>query len=154
MNATRHPREEIELPSSAVCKFSNVLLVTEKFGSKLDCRNSKSARIVASWSGDDGLIDTSVPTRSGTVNLYIVQTVKINGEFHQHAFAVVWWYKTDCDLGHFGKPSHVWKLHAYEPCRPSLFMPVQSIGQKFACCSVELNGVDKLIVNPIPRSFH
>ena len=144
----------MELSSSVARKFSNVLLGTEKFGSKLDCRNLRSARIMASWSGDNGLIDTSVPTRPGIVNFYIVHTVKINGEFHQHAFAVVWWYKTDCDQGHFGKPSQVWKLHNYEPCGPSLFMPVQRIGQKFACCSLELNGVDKLIVNPIPRSFH
>ena len=58
-----YPREEIELCSSVARKFSNVLLGTEKFGSKLDCRNLRSARIMASWSGDDGLIDTSVPTR-------------------------------------------------------------------------------------------
>ena len=109
---------------------------------------------MASWSGDESFIDTSVPTRPGIVNLYIVHTVKINGEFHHHSFAVVWWYKTDSDQGHFWKPSKVWKLHNYETCRPSLFMPVQRIRQKFACRSEELNGKDKLIVNPIPRSFH
>ena len=60
---------------------------------------------MASWSGDDGLIDTSVPTRPGILNFYIVHTVKINVEFHQHAFAVVRWYKTDRDQGHFGTGS-------------------------------------------------
>ena len=58
-----YPREEIELSSSVAHKFSNVSLCTEKFGSKLDCRNLRSDRIVASWSGDDSWIDTSVPTR-------------------------------------------------------------------------------------------
>ena len=96
-------------------------------------------------------IDTSVPRRPGIVNFYIVQTVKVSGEFHQHAFAVVWWYKTDCDQGHLGKPAQILKLHDYEPCGPSLFMPVQRIVQKFACCSVEVNGVDKLMVSLIPR---
>ena len=56
---TLYPREEIELSSSVARKFSNVLLGTEKFGSKLDCRNLRSARIMASWSVDDGFIDTS-----------------------------------------------------------------------------------------------
>ena len=90
MNATRHCIPGKKLSSSVSRKFSNVLLGTEKFGSKLDCRNLRSARIMAFWSGDDNLIDTSVPTRPGIVNFYIVHTVKINGEFHQHAFAVVW----------------------------------------------------------------
>ena len=71
---------------------------------------------MASWSGDDGLIDISVPRRHGIVSVYIVHSVKGNGEFHQHALAVVWWYKTDCDQGHFAKPAQVWKRHDYEPC--------------------------------------
>ena len=70
-----YPREEIELCSSVARKFSNVLLGTEKFGSKLDCRNLRSARIMASWSGDDGLIDTSVPYK--TVALKYVYPIKI-----------------------------------------------------------------------------
>ena len=85
------PREEIELFSSVARKFSNVLFGTEKFGSKLDCRNLRSARIMASRSADDGSIDTCAPRRPGIVNFYIVHSVKVNGEFRQHAFAVVWW---------------------------------------------------------------
>ena len=34
-------------------------------------------------------IDISVPRRPGIVNFYIVHTVKISGESHQYAFAVV-----------------------------------------------------------------
>ena len=91
-------REEIELPSSVARKFSNVLLGTEKFGS--NCRNLRSARIIASWSADDGSIDTSAPRGLAIINFYSVHSVKANGEFRQHAFAAVWWYKTDCDQGH------------------------------------------------------
>ena len=100
------------------------------------------------------LLIPPAPRRPGVVNFYIVHSVKVNGEFHQHAFAVVWWYKIDCDQGHFGKPTQVWKQCAYEPCGPSLFMPVQRVAQKFACCSMKINGVDKLVISPIPRSFH
>ena len=131
---TLYPGEEIELSSSVARKFSNVLLGTEKFGSKLDSRNLRSARIIAFWSADDGSIDTSAPRRPGIVNFYIAHSVKVNGEFRQPAFAVVWWYKTDCDQGHFCKPTQVWKQRDYEPCGPSLVMPVQRVAQKFACC--------------------
>ena len=150
---TLYPREEIELSSSVARKFSNVVLGTEKFGSKMDLRNLRSARIMASWAADDGSIDTSAPRRPGIVNSYIVHSVKLNGEYYQHALAVVWWYKTDPDQGYFGKPAQVWRRE-YEHCGPALFMPVQRIAQKFACCSVKVNGLDKLVVNPIPRSFH
>ena len=33
-------------------------------------------------------------------------------------------------------------------------MPVQRIAQKFTYSLVTVNGVDKFVVNPIPRSFH
>ena len=123
-------------------------------GSKMDCRNLRSARVMASWTADDGSIDINAPRRPGIVNFYLVHSVKINGEFFQHAFAVVWWIKTDHDQGHFGKPAQVWKRYDYEPSGPAVFMPVQRIAQRFACCSVKLNGVDKLVVSPIPRLFH
>ncbi|RMX43860.1 hypothetical protein pdam_00025973 [Pocillopora damicornis] len=51
------------------------------------------------------LLIPPAPKRPGIVNFYIVHSVKVNGEFRQHAFAVVWWYKIDCDQGHFGKPT-------------------------------------------------
>jgi len=92
--------------------------------------------------------------RSGIVTFYIVHSVKINGQFNQHVFAVVWWYKFDEDQEYFGKPVQVWKLDEYEPCGPALFMPVQRIAQRYASCSVTINGRKKLIVSPVPRLFH
>ena len=110
---TLYPVEEIELSSCVARNYSNVMLGTEKFGSKMDCRNLRSARVMASWTADDGSIDTNAPRRPGIVNFYLVHSVKINGEFFQHAFAVVWWIKTDHDQGHFGKPAQVWKRYDY-----------------------------------------
>jgi len=150
---TLYPRDEIELVSCVARKYTSVVLGTEKFGSKMDCHNLRSARIMASWTDEDGSIDTTAPRRPGIVNSYILHSVKLNGKLHQHAFPIVWWYTTDLDHGHFGKPAEVWR-HDHEPCGPSLFMPIQRIAQKFACSSVKVNGVDKIVVNPIPRSFH
>ena len=67
----------------------------------------------------------------------------------QRTFAVVWWYKTDDDQDYFGKPAQVWIHCHYEPCGPALFMPVQPIRQKFACCSMKLGEVKKLVISPI-----
>jgi len=55
---------------------------------------------MASWTADDGSIDINAPKRPGIINFYLVHSVKINGEFFQHAFAVVWWFKTDHDRGY------------------------------------------------------
>ena len=52
---------------------------------------------MASWTTDDGCIDISAPSRPGIVKSYILHSVKINGEFYQHVFAIVWWCKADCD---------------------------------------------------------
>ena len=151
---TLYPRKLVEISSSVARKYSNVMLGTEKFGSKMDRRNLRSARIMASWAANDGCIDTSAPIRPGVVNFYIVQSVKLNGQLCQHAFALVWWYKSDGDQDYFGKPAQVWNRCDYEACGPALFMPVQRIRQKFACCSAQLTGVEKLVVSPIPRLFH
>ena len=140
--------------SSVAHKYSNIMLGTEKFGSKMDCCNLRSAQIIASWSTSDGTVDTSGATRPGIVSFYLVQCVKISGEFNQHVFSVVWWHKFDEDQENFGKPIQVWKLDDYDPCGPALFMPVQRIAQRYASCSVTMNGCKQLIVSPVPRLFY
>ena len=77
---TLYSRQEVELSSSVGRKYSNIRLGTEKFGSKLDRRNMRSARIVASWTAEDGSIDISAPSRPGIVNCYVVHSVKVNGK--------------------------------------------------------------------------
>ena len=61
------------LLSTVARKYSNIKLGTEKFGSKMDCRNLRSARIMASWRTSDGSIDTTAARRPGIVTFYMVQ---------------------------------------------------------------------------------
>lgn len=150
---TLYPGQLVEVTSNIARKYSNVKLGTEKFGSKMDCRNLRSARIMASWTGDDGSIDFTSAKRPGFVLFYFMHSVKINDQCHQHAFAVVWWYQADQEKDYYGKPVLVWKKR-YAPCGPALFVPVQRIAQRFACSLAELSGEEKLVVSPIPRSFH
>ena len=148
-----YPGCGVEITSSVGCKYSSITLGSEKFGSKMDCRNLRSARVMASWSADDGSIDMNKARRPGVVLFYLAYSVKMSGQFYQHIFAVVWWHQADQDEGLFGKPIQVWKCE-YSPCGPALFMPVQRIAQRFASCSTELNGMKKLVISPIPRSFN
>ena len=56
----------------------------------MDCRNLRSARVMASWIAEDGSINISAPSRAGVVICYVSHSVKLNGEFYKHALAVVW----------------------------------------------------------------
>lgn len=71
---TMYPIEKIELTSSVARKYSTIMLGTEKFGSTMDCRNLQSARVMASWTTDDGCIDTSAPSRPGIVRQFLHYT--------------------------------------------------------------------------------
>lgn len=151
---TLYPNKHVEFASNVARKYSNIRLGTEKFGSKMDCRNLRSARIMASWTAEDGSINISAPSRPGVVICYVSHSVKLNGEFYEHVLAVVWWYKSDCNQDHYGKPTQVWKYSDYVHCGAAMFMPVQRIKNRFACCSIKLNGEEKLVVSPIPRLFY
>ena len=109
---------------------------------------------MASLTAKEGSINISAPCRPGVVICYVPHSVKLNGEFYEHALAVVWWYKSDCNQDHYGKPTQVWKYSDYVHCGAAMFMPVQRIKNRFACCSIKLNGEEKLVVSPIPRLFY
>ena len=151
-----YPEEGISVAclQSVARKYAYILLGSEKFGSKMDCRSLRSARVMASWVGEDGRIDSSAEKRPGKVNFYVLHSVKIKDECRQHVLACIWWYKADCDKDVYGNPVQVWQANEYENCGPSTFMPVQRIAQTFAASSVKQRGKEKLIVNPIPRTFH
>ena len=88
------------------------------------------------------------PADPGIINSCILHGVKINGEYCEHVFAIVWWYKADRDESYFCKPAQVWEFYYYEPCSPALVMPVERVSQKYACSLVSLNGVKKLVSSP------
>ena len=42
--------------AKTVRRFGSIIIGQEKFGSRRECRSLRSARIVASWTNDDGLV--------------------------------------------------------------------------------------------------
>lgn len=109
---------------------------------------------MASWADDNGAINSSSVMRPGQVQLYMLHSVTIHGTTRQFALACVCWYKTDEESELFGKPMTVWREKDYVSPGPATFMPVQRINSTFAACSIKRNGLDKLVVGPIPRLFN
>jgi len=152
-----YPHSNIALSSLALCarKYPRVSLGTETFGSKMDNRNLRSSRILASWSDKNGNINPSADVRPGQVNFFIKHCVEIDNVPCEHVFACICWYSHDESKDHFKKPIQVWKLKTFDNPGPSIYLPVQRIMQTFACCeSVQISGEKKLIISPIPRLYY
>ena len=68
-------------------KFSSICILSEKFGSKGESRNLRSARVLASWHTGDGSISPTSPLAPGVVDYYICHRLTLNGVEREHYFA-------------------------------------------------------------------
>ena len=50
--------------------------------------------------------------------------------------------------------TEVWNYSNYVHFGPAMFMPVQRIKNRFACCSIKFNGEEKLVVSLIAKLFY
>ena len=151
-----YPESHIEpVMVGEVCrKYSSVTLAEEKVGSRLECRTLRSARVMASWADNNGHINPSAAVRPGFVKFFFVNTVKFEGDqYKKHVFACIDWYKEDSQKELYRHPVEVWKLKSFNQAGPATFMPVQRLHCKFADAHLKINGVEKLIVCPIQRTF-
>jgi len=138
------------LPNT-VHQFSYIHIGNEKFGSKLDCRSLRSARIMASWTSDDGDIELG-DQRPGKVCHYIQHNVPVNQGYESHVFAVVDWYERRNDQLNkkYYKPVEAFGT-SFVQGGPSRLLPVTRISSKFALASQEAE--NELIVVPLNRTF-
>lgn len=137
--------------AKTVRRFGSIIIGPEKFGSKHECRSLKSARIIASWTDDEGLISPCAGLRPGKVDCFVQHTSKIGSESRQHVFALVDWYGEDESKDKYGKPVEIWRK-AFLPGGPSRFLPVARIFSKFviaSTCTFE----DKVVLVPLNRTF-
>ena len=149
------PTETIAIDSLSTIarKYAFVFLGTEKFGSKRDNKSLRSSRVMASWADDDGSIKPSISKRPGQVNFYILHSLTVDGVTRQFVLACVYWHKRDDETDFYGKPTEVWRLKEFDTPGPATFMPVQRIANTFAAVTNRRNGVEKLVISPIPRIF-
>ena len=131
-------------------KYGHIIIGKEKFGSRLECRSLRTARITASWAGDNGEIDISHPPRPGRVCYFIQHGLQIDSRYRQHVFAIVDWYCRDEEKDMYGKPVEIWKS-SFIPGGPARFLPVARIAFKFVVAYAELGG--RLVIVPLNRTF-
>ena len=141
--------------SQVIKKFKTVEIGMTTYGSRMACRSLRSARIRASWCGDDGTINSlSLNVRPGYVKYYIRHEFRVGGTSKEHIFAIVDWYQNHSQKGYFGNPIEVWKERDFEQGGPSTFLPVQRIVSTFAAASYKVAGIDSLVVSPIPYKIY
>lgn len=153
-----YPEKNIQasMVSEVSRRYVSVYLAGEKIGSKFECmrcRSLRSARVMASWAKNDGKIDPSEAIRPGFVKFFFVNCIKIGEEYKKHVFACIEWCSEDTQRALYRRPVEIWRQRTFNRAGPATFMPVQRCYCKFASSSVKMNGVEKLIVSPIQRTF-
>lgn len=142
-----YPQLTIELKDMAetVKKFCTISLGNQRFGSKLECRSLRSARILASWANEEHLRLDSLSFVAGFVLFYFSHSIELDGKFVEHVFACTLWHKADEDPDQFGNPTKTWKLNKYVAHGPSRFLPVQRIYCRYSAAEVLTGGEKKLV---------
>ena len=120
--------------AKTVRRLGSIVIGAEKFGSNQECRSVRSARIVASWTDEQGFISPHAGLRPDKVHSFIQQTLKVGIRSQQHVFAVVDWYVEAEDKDKYGKPVEVWRK-IFLPGGPSRYLPVIRIFSKFVVTS-------------------
>ena len=135
--------------AKTVRRFGSIVIGAEKFGSNQECRSLRSARIVASWTDEQGFISPHAGLRPGKVHSFVQHTLKVGSRSQQHVFALVDWYVEDEDKDKYGKPVEVWRK-TFLPGGPSRYLPVARIFSKFVVASTF---EDKIVLVPLNRTF-
>ena len=108
-------------------RFGSVIIGQEKFGSRRECRSLRSARVIASWTDDQGLISPGAEPRPGRVDCFLQHTVKIGEQNQQHVFALVDWHDVDEDKEKHGSPWKFGKRHFFLGVHLAIFQWQESI---------------------------
>ena len=136
-----------------VKKFGSLLLGAERFGSKIECRNLRTARILASWHAADGSVSSTSPLSPGIVDYYISHKLHVNGMQREHYFAFVRWFKKHTRKQCLGTFNTLPVYHAskFEQFGSSCFLPVHRIHSLFTGATLSIDSVNLLAVCAIPR---
>ena len=129
-------------------KFSSVCIGSEKFGSKGESTNLRSARVLASWHTGDGSISPTSPLAPGVVDYYICHRLTLNGVEREHYFAFTRWFKKHPNKRHLGcfNTLPVWDATTFEQIGPASFLPVHRIHSLFTETTLSVDNVTLMVV--------
>lgn len=140
-------------------KYSSIKFVNTVFGSVTSGLHKRSCRVLASWCGLDGEINSrgSSP-RPGQIIAFLQLYVPLqnSNERLEVVLAEVDWLQRHGYTGPLGKPvASVWCRNVYEPDGPATFIPVHRIWTKCIIGSQTINGEHVAVVTPvIPQHYY
>ena len=107
-----------------VKKYGTVELGQIMYGSRMSCRNLRSARIRAAWVSSDGNVNAStLDMRPGFVRFFFLHEIRINGCWTKQVFASMNWYKEQPCKDLYGNPVEVWQDRVLFGVEGASFMP-------------------------------
>ena len=141
--------------SESMYKFGSILINSIRFGSKLEPRGIRCSNILASWPGENGLINSQTFALSaGKVVYYFKHSLKIGEKYHTFFFACVRWYVLDEESESVGNPVKIYQA-TYQQGGPCSFLPVQRIHSRFGVSVFKsANSESKVAVCPIGRNVY
>ena len=134
-------------------KFSSICIGSEKFGSKGESRNLRSARVLVSWHTGDGSISPTSPLAPEVVDYYICHRLTLNSVEGEHYFAFTRLVKKHPNKHNLGclNTLPVWDATNFEKIHPASFLPVHLIHSHFTGTTLSADIVKLMVVCPIPR---
>ncbi|KAJ8315756.1 hypothetical protein KUTeg_007906 [Tegillarca granosa] len=139
--------------NEVIRKFGHIVLVGERFGSRMDCRSSKSANILANWHCKENDIDVAVDSiglKPCSIEFFFSHVLSLDGEEVRHYFCKVKWFKEYEDRNKYGSLLQMWHFRKFEDCHSSRFLPVQRIRSRFVY-GLTGESKDLMVVSQIPR---
>lgn len=134
--------------SQLIEKFGHITIGTTVFGSKMETRSIRSARILASWHSTNGTVNLETfHLTPGIVRYFFKHTLNLEGKSIVHTFACMKWCKAVEDCYEIGNPTQIWS-GKYHEGGSSSFMPVQRIHSRYAWAKRDCNSI---AMSPILR---
>ena len=148
-----YPERRIEESNLAetIYKFSSFKIWSTTYGSKMQPRGIRSAKILASWPAKNGqVLQDAFVLSPGIVQYYFTHSIKLGEEHVTHYFACVRWFLAH-EESYFANPIKIYK-NKFHPGGPASFMPLQRVFSRFASAELKLEGQQTIAVAQITRN--
>ena len=132
-------------------KFSSIEINGVNFVCSKKQLDDNKGYILASWCGDDGVAKNS-ELRPGRVQYFFSHSVKLDGVYVRHCFALVEWFKKfQLETG-YKRPLTVWWRKKFVNPGSASFIPIQRIHSRCASASDSYSGQEILVISPENKS--
>lgn len=141
-----------------IWRYNHIYVANQHFGSRLYMPTDRYSLVIASWLGEDNVIDTEAEHRPCFVNYYFKHTLMVDEELIVHVFAHVEWpekikVKENDSLGLLS-PLSAYYAKRFIGRSQTTFLPVQRIQNKAACAVDKIKGFDCLVIADVEPKLY